>query len=105
MIVVSDFAYSELYYEGHKPISFLSIPGAKDVGIEINSLSKSYNMAGCRIGYACGNAEILKVFSQFKSNLDYGVFLPVQKAAVAALTKGASFVKKAETFINLAAIC
>ncbi|MED5051530.1 LL-diaminopimelate aminotransferase [Anoxybacillus rupiensis] len=91
VIVVSDFAYSELYYEGHKPISFLSIPGAKDIGIEINSLSKSYNMAGCRIGYACGNAEILKVFSQFKSNLDYGVFLPVQKAAVAALTKGASF--------------
>jgi LL-diaminopimelate aminotransferase len=91
IIVISDFAYSELYYDGHKPISFLSIPGAKEVGIEINSLSKSYNMAGCRIGYACGNAQIIEVLAKFKSNLDYGVFLPVQKAAVAALTKGASF--------------
>nr|WP_027409776.1 LL-diaminopimelate aminotransferase [Anoxybacillus tepidamans] len=91
IIVVSDFAYSELYYDGHKPISFLSVPGAKEVGIEMNSLSKSYNMAGCRIGYACGNAQIIKVLNQFKSNLDYGVFLPIQKAAAAALTKGAAF--------------
>jgi LL-diaminopimelate aminotransferase len=91
IIVVSDFAYSELYYDGHKPISFLSLPGAKEVGIEMNSLSKSYNMAGCRIGYACGNAQILKVLGQLKSNLDYGVFGPIQKAAAAALTKGAAF--------------
>lgn len=91
VIVVSDFAYSELYYDGQKPLSFLAIPEAKTVGVEINSLSKSYNMAGCRIGYACGNAAILHVLAKFKSNLDYGVFLPVQKAAAAALTKGASF--------------
>lgn len=97
IIVVSDFAYSELYYDGHKPISFLSIPEAKKVGIEINSLSKSYNMAGCRVGYACGNAQIIEVLSQFKSNLDYGVFLPVQKAAIAALTKGASFCEESRS--------
>ncbi|MBB5325671.1 hypothetical protein HNQ34_002772 [Anoxybacillus tepidamans] len=97
IIVVSDFAYSELYYDGHKPISFLSIPEAKKVGIEINSLSKSYNMAGCRVGYACGNAQIIEVLAQFKSNLDYGVFLPVQKAAIAALTKGASFCEESRS--------
>ncbi|QPA32463.1 LL-diaminopimelate aminotransferase [Thermaerobacillus caldiproteolyticus] len=91
IIVVSDFAYSELYYDGQKPISFLSIPGAKEVGVEMNSLSKSYNMAGCRIGYVCGNEQVIEVLTHFKSNLDYGVFLPIQKAAVAALTKGASF--------------
>ncbi|GLH62770.1 LL-diaminopimelate aminotransferase [Parageobacillus sp. G301] len=91
IIVVSDFAYSELYYDGQKPISFLSVPGAKEVGIEINSLSKSYNMAGCRIGYICGNEEIIRILSNFKSNLDYGIFLPIQQAAIAALTKGASF--------------
>jgi LL-diaminopimelate aminotransferase len=91
IIVVSDFAYSELYYDGNKPISFLSIPGAKEVGIELNSLSKSYNMAGCRIGYICGNEEIIRILSNFKSNLDYGIFLPIQQAAIAALTEGASF--------------
>ncbi|MED4990102.1 LL-diaminopimelate aminotransferase [Geobacillus sp. NFOSA3] len=91
IIVVSDFAYSELYYDGNKPISFLSIPGAKEVGIELNSLSKSYNMAGCRIGYICGNEEIIRILSKFKSNLDYGIFLPIQQAAIAALTEGASF--------------
>ncbi|MCL6586000.1 MAG: LL-diaminopimelate aminotransferase [Anoxybacillus sp.] len=91
ILVVSDFAYSELYYDGHKPISFLAIPEAKTVGVEINSLSKSYNMAGCRIGYACGNADIIRILAKFKSNLDYGVFLPVQKAAIQALTKGAAF--------------
>jgi LL-diaminopimelate aminotransferase len=91
IIVVSDFAYSELYYDGQKPISFLSVPGAKEVGIEIHSLSKSFNMAGCRIGYICGNEEIIRVFGNFKSNLDYGIFLPIQKAAIAALMEGASF--------------
>jgi LL-diaminopimelate aminotransferase len=94
IIVVHDFAYSELYFDGNKPISFLSVPGAKEVGIEINSLSKSFNMAGCRIGYAIGNQEIIRALSQFKSNLDYGVFLPVQKAAIAALKNGADFCRK-----------
>jgi aspartate/methionine/tyrosine aminotransferase len=91
ILIVHDFAYSELYYDGKKPISFLSVPGAKEIGIEINSLSKSFNMAGCRIGYAAGNEAVLQAIAQLKSNLDYGVFLPVQQAAAAALRKGADF--------------
>lgn len=85
IIVVHDFAYSEIYYDNHKPISFLSVPGAKEIGIEFNSLSKTFNMAGCRIGYICGNSEILNVLRTFRSNLDYGVFYPIQKAAIFAL--------------------
>ncbi|MGZ0085767.1 LL-diaminopimelate aminotransferase [Caldibacillus thermoamylovorans] len=91
VLVVSDFAYGELYYDGNKPVSFLSVPGAKDVGVEINSLSKSYHMAGCRVGYVCGNAEVIRAFAAFKSNLDYGIFWPIQKAAAEALRYGAPF--------------
>ncbi|SET48037.1 hypothetical protein SAMN05421676_10553 [Salinibacillus kushneri] len=88
--VLHDFAYSELYYE-EKPVSFLSIDGAKEVGVEFNSLSKSYNMAGCRIGYVVGNPIIIEALSRLKSNLDYGVFLPIQKAAVQALRESGQF--------------
>jgi LL-diaminopimelate aminotransferase len=91
IIVVHDFAYGELYYDGKKPISFLSVPGAKDVGVEFNSLSKSFNMAGCRIGFISGNEEIIQAFKQFKSNLDYGIFYPIQYAATMALLHGAPF--------------
>jgi LL-diaminopimelate aminotransferase len=84
IVVLHDFAYSELYFD-EKPISFLSFEGAMDVGIEMNSLSKSFCMAGCRIAYTIGNAEIITKLNQLKSNLDYGVFLPVQAAAVLAL--------------------
>lgn len=91
IIIVHDFAYSELYYGNEKPISFLSLPGSKEVGIELNSLSKSYNMAGCRVAYALGNPTIISTLKQLKSNLDYGVFLPVQKAASMALQNGAAF--------------
>ncbi|RLL45087.1 LL-diaminopimelate aminotransferase [Oceanobacillus piezotolerans] len=82
--VLHDFAYSELYYE-NKPISFLSVEGAKEVGIEFNSLSKSFNMAGCRVGYVTGNEIIIDALGRLKSNLDYGIFLPIQRAAVRAL--------------------
>ncbi|MBM7663031.1 aspartate/methionine/tyrosine aminotransferase [Bacillus mesophilus] len=84
IIVLHDFAYCELYYD-KKPISFLSVDGAKEVGIEFNSLSKSFNMAGCRIGYVVGNSEVISGLDRLKSNLDYGVFLPIQKAAIRAL--------------------
>lgn len=84
IVVLHDFAYSELYFD-EKPISFLSVEGASDVGIEMNSLSKSFSMAGARIAYAVGNTEILNMLSKLKSNLDYGVFLPVQAAACLAL--------------------
>ncbi|PGE95093.1 LL-diaminopimelate aminotransferase [Bacillus pseudomycoides] len=94
IIVVHDFAYAEFYYDGKKPISFLSVPGAKEVGVEINSLSKSYSLAGSRIGYMIGNEKIVGALAQFKSNTDYGVFLPIQKAASVALRKGADFCAK-----------
>jgi LL-diaminopimelate aminotransferase len=91
IIVVHDFAYGEFYFDGQQPISFLSIPGAKDVGIEVNSLSKSFSLAGCRIGYVVGNADIIQAILRLKSNLDYGVFLPIQQAAIEALLHGDEF--------------
>lgn len=108
IIVVHDFAYSEFYYDNQKPISFLSVPGAKDVGVEINSLSKSYSLAGSRIGYIIGNKDIVGALKQFKSNTDYGVFLPIQKAATVALKEGATYCaanriiyqKRRDTLIN-----
>lgn len=85
IFVVHDAAYSEFYFTGDRPFSFLSVPGAKDVGIEINSLSKSFSLAGARIAYMAGNKQMISILKQLKSNLDYGVFHPVQKAAVLAL--------------------
>lgn len=85
IIVVHDLAYSEMAFDGYKPPSFLQAPGAKEVGIEFNSFSKSFNMAGCRIAYVVGSEEIIKPLAVVKSNVDYGVFLPVQEMAVAAL--------------------
>ncbi|GED34383.1 aminotransferase class I/II-fold pyridoxal phosphate-dependent enzyme [Brevibacillus centrosporus] len=85
IIVVHDLAYSEMAFDGYKPPSFLQASGAKEVGIEFNSFSKSFNMAGCRIAYVVGNADIIKPLAVVKSNVDYGVFLPVQQMAVEAL--------------------
>ncbi|MBM7867197.1 aminotransferase class I/II-fold pyridoxal phosphate-dependent enzyme [Heliobacterium gestii] len=85
IIVLHDVAYSELAYDGYRPVSFLQAPGAKEVGIEFHSVSKSYNLAGCRLGMAVGNREVLAVLANLKSNIDYGVFKAVQWAAVAAL--------------------
>jgi aspartate/methionine/tyrosine aminotransferase len=90
IVVLHDFAYSELYYE-EKPISFLSVEGAKEVGIEMNSLSKSFNMAGCRIAYAAGNKEVLRLLGDLKSNIDYGIFFPVQAAAAKVLLDSSNF--------------
>lgn len=101
ILVLHDFAYSELYFEGKKPISFLSIEGAKDIGVEMSSFSKNYNLAGTRIGYLAGNAEIIKAMNQLKSNLDYGVFLPVQKAAIHALREGEEFCQKSRDIYEL----
>jgi len=85
-VVCHDFAYSELVFDGYRPESFLSIPGARDIGVEINSLSKTYNMCGCRVGYIVGNSEVLSLLERLKSNFDYGIFAPLQAAAIAALT-------------------
>lgn len=84
-IILHDNAYSELTYDGAECGSFLQYEGAKDVGIEFNSLSKTYGLAGARIGFALGNEKIIKMLKLLKSNMDYGMFLPVQKAAEAAL--------------------
>ncbi|MBR1735521.1 MAG: aminotransferase class I/II-fold pyridoxal phosphate-dependent enzyme, partial [Firmicutes bacterium] len=85
IIVLHDNAYSELIYDGGKGISFLQFPGAMDVGIEFNSLSKSYNLTGLRLSFALGNAEIIKRFRAFRSQIDYGICKGIQNAAIAAL--------------------
>ncbi|MCD8568288.1 MAG: LL-diaminopimelate aminotransferase [Geovibrio sp.] len=82
--VISDAAYIELTY-GEKQPSFLSVPGAKEVGIEIHSLSKSYNMTGWRMAFVCGNEHLVKAFATVKDNNDSGQFIPIQKAAAYAL--------------------
>ncbi|MDD3570093.1 MAG: aminotransferase class I/II-fold pyridoxal phosphate-dependent enzyme [Lachnospiraceae bacterium] len=86
IVILHDNAYSELVYDGEEGISFLSIDGAKEVGIEFNSLSKAYNLTGCRISFALGNEKIINQFKKLRSQIDYGIFIPVQKAAIAALT-------------------
>lgn len=86
LIVVHDAAYAALMFDGEKPLSFLSIPGAKDVGIEIHSLSKSFNMTGWRIGFIAGNAKLIKAFQTIKDNSDSGQFIAIQKAAIFALS-------------------
>lgn len=85
LIVISDLAYSEIAYDGYKPSSFLDVDGARDVGIEFHSLSKTYNMTGWRVGFACGNPELVGALAKVKSNVDSGIFTAIQIAAVAAL--------------------
>ncbi len=94
IIVVHDNAYSELVYDDEPGISFLEIEGAMDVGIEFNSLSKSYNLTGLRLSFAVGNAEILKRFRAFRSQIDYGMCMGVQTGAITALTGDQSYVSK-----------
>lgn len=86
IIVLHDNAYSDLVYEGGIGKSFLSFPGALDVGVEFNSLSKTYGLAGARVGFCIGNEAIVSGLKTLKSNMDYGMFLPIQKAAIAAIT-------------------
>jgi len=85
ILIVNDNAYSEIIYDGKKGFSFLSVEGAKEVGIEFNSLSKSYNLTGLRISYALGNAQVIEKFKTIRSQFDYGTSYLVQKAAIAAL--------------------
>jgi alanine-synthesizing transaminase len=83
--ILSDLAYSEIFFDGNPPPSILEIPGAKDVAVEFTSMSKTYSMAGWRVGFAAGNKTLIKALSRIKSYLDYGAFTPVQVAATAAL--------------------
>ena len=86
IIVCHDAAYSEIAYDGYEPPSFLAVPGAKEVGIEFHSLSKTYNMTGWRIGFAVGNKDIIQGLGIIKTNLDSGIFRAVQFAGIVALT-------------------
>ena len=85
IVVCYDNAYSEIAFNGYRPKSFLEIKGAKDVGVEFHSLSKTYNMTGWRIGWVCGNEKIISALAKIKSNIDSGIFLAIQRAGVAAL--------------------
>jgi LL-diaminopimelate aminotransferase len=85
LVVCHDAAYTEMAFDGYKPMSFLEIPGAKDIGIEFHSLSKTYNMTGWRLGFAVGNAQVIKGLGQIKSNIDSGAFNAIQWAGIAAL--------------------
>ncbi|MGJ3265544.1 MAG: LL-diaminopimelate aminotransferase [Salinarimonas sp.] len=85
LIVLSDLAYAEIYFDGAPPPSILQVPGAMDVAVEFTSMSKTFSMAGWRIGFAVGNERLLSALARVKSYLDYGAFTPVQVAATAAL--------------------
>ena len=85
MLILSDIAYSEIYFDNNPPPSILQVDGAKDLAVEVNSLSKTYAMAGWRVGMVVGNARICAALARVKSYLDYGAFTPIQVAAVAAL--------------------
>lgn len=85
LVIAHDAAYSEIAFDGVRPLSFLQIPGAKEVGVEFHSLSKTYNMTGWRVGWVCGNAAVLSALCQLKTNLDSGLFGAIQWAAVEAL--------------------
>jgi alanine-synthesizing transaminase len=83
--VIHDIAYGEIAFDGYKPPSILQVPGAKEVAVEFYSMSKSYNMPGWRVGFMCGNSTLVGALARIKSYLDYGMFTPIQVAAIAAL--------------------
>jgi alanine-synthesizing transaminase len=85
MIVIHDFAYADLVFDGYTPPSFLQIPGAKEIGVEFFTLSKSYSMPGWRVGFCVGNPDLIAALRRIKSYLDYGMFQPIQIAAIIAL--------------------
>jgi alanine-synthesizing transaminase len=85
MIVIHDFAYADLVFDGYTPPSFLQVPGAKEIGVEFFTLSKSYSMPGWRVGFCVGNPQLVAALRRIKSYLDYGMFQPIQIAAIIAL--------------------
>jgi alanine-synthesizing transaminase len=92
--VIHDFAYADLTFDGYQAPSFLQVPGAKAVGVEFFTLSKSYNMPGWRVGFAVGNPQIISALTRIKSYLDYGIFQPIQIAAIVALNGPQECVKE-----------
>jgi alanine-synthesizing transaminase len=108
LMIVHDLAYGDIVFDGYLAPSLLQVKGAKDVGVEFFSFSKSYNMPGWRIGFVLGNAEMLAALAKLKSYLDYGVFQPIQIAAIIALNEDQNCVqeiveeyrKRRDTLIN-----
>lgn len=94
MMIVHDFAYADLVFDGYQAPSFMQAKGAKDVGVEFFSLSKSYSMPGWRVGFAVGNPKMIRALTRIKSYLDYGIFQPVQIASIIALNSDESDVKE-----------
>ena len=103
LIILSDIAYAEIYFDGNPPPSILQVPGAMDVAVEFTSLSKTYNMPGWRMGFAVGNERLIAALARIKSYLDYGAFTPVQVAAAAALNGPQDCVEEIRSDLSQAA--
>ncbi len=93
-LICHDVAYCELAFDGYRPPSLLQVDGAKEVAVEFSSLSKTYNMAGCRLGFVSGNPQVIAALAEVKSYLDYGVFKPIQYAGITALTGPQEYVRE-----------
>jgi alanine-synthesizing transaminase len=87
ILLVHDLAYADITFDGYKAPSLLQVKGAKDIGVELFSMSKSYSMAGWRVGFVCGNRDMVNALTRIKSYLDYGMFQPIQIAAIIALNE------------------
>lgn len=94
LLILHDMAYAEVYFEEYRPMSILQVPGASEVAVELHSLSKTYNMAGFRVGMLVGNPEIVNAVGRLKSNIDSGMFKPIQYAAIEALQLPDSWLKQ-----------
>ncbi len=94
VVLVHDFAYAELGFDGYRPPSVLEVPGAKDVAVELYSLTKSFSMAGWRVGFMLGNAEVVGALARLKSYLDYGTFQPIQIASIVAMNEAPDYPKE-----------
>ena len=94
IMVIHDFAYGDICFDGYRAPSFLSVPGAKDVGIETTTMSKGYNMAGWRLGFCAGNAEMVRALATIKGYYDYGIFQAIQIAGILALRHGDDLVER-----------
>lgn len=93
-MIIHDFAYGDVCFDGYKAPSFLSVPGAKDVGVETTTMSKGFNMAGWRLGFCAGNSEMVRALATIKGYYDYGIFAPIQIAGIIALRTGEELVER-----------
>jgi len=93
IVLVHDFAYADIAFDGYTPPSILQVPGAKDVAVELYTLTKSFSMAGWRVGFLVGNAAIVQALTKLKSYLDYGTFQPIQIAAIVAMNEAPDYPK------------